>query len=69
MNVGPISTLLQASLNSSVEYFGCGMLHYTSFVCLMFGAGQVVYIGFIQAFMSAAAGNEVDTNSESEPKQ
>ncbi len=53
------------------------MFHYVhqvvaDFVCLSFGAGQVVYSGLIRAFSlktAAAAGHNTDESSESELKQ
>lgn len=40
-------------------------------VCMMFGAGQVVFRGVIKTFfflqLHAAAGNKVDENAETEP--
>ncbi len=44
-----------------------------NFVCLLFGAGQVVYSGFIRAFcwkyFPAVAENDADESDEGEPKQ
>lgn len=71
-NSGLVST---ASREKTSWLFSCWMLHFVyqlvfNFVCLLFGAQQVVCSGFIRAFLwkpPAAAGNNADESSETEP--